>query len=106
MPSDWRRLRLVTTRAVRWGILGCGSIASSTIAPAMRWSEDAELLAIGSRNPERAAAKATELLAPRAYGSYEALLADPDVEAVYLGLPNGEHVRWAISAAEAGKHVL
>lgn len=94
------------TPIVRWGILGCGSIASSAIAPAIRWSEDGELLAIGSRSRDRAAAKAAELGAPRSYGSYEDLLADPDVDAVYLGLPNGEHARWAILAAQAGKHVL
>ncbi|HSO38290.1 MAG TPA: Gfo/Idh/MocA family oxidoreductase, partial [Labilithrix sp.] len=75
------------TPVVRWGILGCGSIASSAIAPAIRWSEDGELLAIASRDLARATAKAAELGAPRAYGSYEALLADPDVDAVYIGLP-------------------
>ena len=91
---------------VRWGILGCGSIATSAIAPAIRWSEDGELLAIGSRTKERALAKAAELGVPRAYGSYEELLADPEIDAVYLGLPNGEHARWALAAAEAGKHVL
>lgn len=94
------------TPVVRWGILGCGSIASSAIAPAIRWSEDGELLAIGSRSAERAAEKAAELGAPRSYGSYPDLLADADVDAVYLGLPNGEHARWALAAAQAGKHVL
>jgi D-xylose 1-dehydrogenase (NADP+, D-xylono-1,5-lactone-forming) len=94
------------TPVVRWGILGCGSIATSAIAPAIRWSEDGELLAIGSRSTDRATAKAAELGAPRAYGRYEDLLADPDIDAVYLGLPTGEHARWAILAAEAGKHVL
>ena len=94
------------TPVVRWGILGCGSIATSAIAPAIRWSEDGELLAIASRDLARATAKAAELGAPRAYGSYEALLADPDVDAVYIGLPNGLHASWAILAAEAGKHVL
>lgn len=91
---------------VRWGVLGCGSIATSAFAPAIRWSIDGELLAIGSRTLERAAEKAAELGAPRAYGRYEDLLADPDIDAVYLGLPNGEHARWAIAAAAAGKHVL
>jgi len=91
---------------VRWGILGCGSIASSAIAPAMQWSTESELLAIASRTPERAAAKAAELGAPRSYGRYLDLLADPDVDAVYLGLPNGLHAHWALQAARAGKHVL
>ena len=94
------------TPVVRWGILGCGSIATSAIAPAIRWSNNGELLAIGSRSKERAAEKAAELGAPRSYGRYEDLLADPDVDAVYLGLPNGEHARWALAAAAAGKHVL
>ena len=93
-------------KPVRWGILGCGSIASSAIAPAIQWAAEGELLAIASRTPERAAAKAMELCAPRAYGRYEDLLADPDVDAVYLGLPNGLHAPWAIRAAQAGKHVL
>lgn len=93
-------------KRVRWGILGCGSIASSAIAPAIQWSANGELLAIASRTPERAAEKAKELGAPRAYGRYEELLADPDVDAVYLGLPNGLHAHWAMHAAHAGKHVL
>ena len=91
---------------VRWGILGCGSIASSAIAPAISWSQDSELLAIGSRTPERAAAKAAELGASRAYGRYEDMLADPEIDAVYIGVPTGEHARWALAAAAAGKHVL
>lgn len=91
---------------LRWGILGCGSIATSAIAPAIRWAEGSELLAVGSRTEDRARAKAAEVGAPRAHGSYEALLADPDIDIVYLGLPNGEHTRWALAAAAAGKHVL
>jgi predicted dehydrogenase len=93
-------------RRVRWGIVGCGSIASSAIAPAVRWSSNGELLAVASRSKERAAERAAAVGAPRAYGTYEALLDDPDVDVVYLGLPNGEHARWAIAAANAGKHVL
>ncbi len=93
-------------KPVRWGIIGCGSIASSAIAPAIAWSAEGELLAIASRTAERAASKALELGAPRAYGSYEELLADPDVEAVYLGLPNGLHAHWAAKTAAAGKHAL
>jgi predicted dehydrogenase len=93
-------------RRVRWGILGCGSIASSAIAPAIRWSANGELVAVGSRSIERARERAAAVGAARAHGRYEALLADPEVDAVYLGLPNGEHARWAIAAAEAGKHVL
>lgn len=91
---------------VRWGILGCGSIATSAIAPAIHWAAENELLAVASRTQKRADEKAAEVGAPRAHGCYEALLADSDVDAVYLGLPNGEHARWAIAAANAGKHVL
>jgi len=91
---------------VRWGILGCGAIATSAVAPAMRWSRGGELRAVGSRTQERAEARARAVEAPVAYGSYEALLADPEIDAIYIGVPNGEHARWARAAAEAGKHVL
>lgn len=92
--------------SVRWGIVGCGSIASAAIAPAIGWADGSELVAVASRSDERARRKATELGAPRAYGAYEALLADEEVDVVYLGLPNGEHARWAVAAARAKKHVL
>jgi predicted dehydrogenase len=91
---------------VRWGILGCGSIATTAIAPAIHWANENELLAVASRTQERADRKAAEVHAPRAYGAYEAVLADSDIDAVYIGIPNGEHARWAIAAAMAGKHVL
>ena len=91
---------------VRWGILGCGSIATSAIAPAIRWSKRSELAAVGSREHARAKQKAAEVGAARAYGSYDDLLADEEIDAIYIGLPNGEHARWAFAAAEAGKHVL
>ena len=91
---------------VRWGILGCGAIATSAVAPAIRWSRGGELRAVGSRTEDRARERARVVEAPVAYGTYDALLADPDIDAVYLGLPNGEHARWARAAAAAGKHVL
>ncbi|MDB5220560.1 MAG: oxidoreductase domain protein [Myxococcaceae bacterium] len=91
---------------VRWGILGCGAIATSAIAPAIHWANRNELLAVGSRTLERATRKAAEVGAPRAHGAYEALLADSDIDAIYIGVPNGEHARWAVAAAAAGKHVL
>ena len=91
---------------VRWGIIGCGSIATTAIAPAIHWADRNELLAVASRSQERADRKAAEVRAPRAYGAYEAVLADSDIDVIYIGTPNGEHARWAIAAAMAGKHVL
>lgn len=91
---------------VRWGVLGYGSIASTAGVPAIKWSYNGELFAIASRAQDTAEEKAKEAGAARAYGSYEALLEDPDVDAVYLALPNGLHETWALRCAEAGKHVL
>jgi predicted dehydrogenase len=91
---------------VRWGIIGCGAIATAAIAPAIHWAGGSELLAVASRTQERATRKAAQVGAPRAFGAYEAILADSDIDALYIGVPNGEHARWAIEAARAGKHVL
>jgi predicted dehydrogenase len=91
---------------IRWGVLGYGSIAASAGVPAIKWSYNGELLALASRSQETADAKAQEAKAPRAYGSYEALLEDDDVDAVYLALPNGLHETWALRCADAGKHLL
>lgn len=91
---------------VRWGIIGCGSIATHAIAPAIRWSHNGELVAVASRDAASARSKAEAIAAPRAHASYEALLADDEIDAVYIGLPNGLHEEWALRAAAAGKHVL
>ena len=91
---------------VRWGVLGAAKIAVEKVIPAMmrgRWSEVA---GIASRDLDRARRVASELGVPKAYGSYEELLADPDIEAVYNPLPNHLHVPLSVKAAEAGKHVL
>jgi predicted dehydrogenase len=93
------------TEPVRWGILSTARINGASI-PHLVESPESELVAVASRTQERADAYATEQGIPRAYGSYEALLADPDVEAVYISLPNGPHVEWSIRCLEAGKHVL
>uniref|UniRef100_A0A0E0M7H0 Uncharacterized protein n=1 Tax=Oryza punctata TaxID=4537 RepID=A0A0E0M7H0_ORYPU len=94
---------------VRFGIMGCASIARK-LARAMLLAPDAAVAAVGSRSKAKARAFAEEtgLLrhAPRLHGSYEALLGDPGVDAVYLPLPTSLHVRWATAAAAAGKHVL
>lgn len=92
--------------AIRWGVLGAARIAMKKVIPGMQASGHARVVAIASRTHERAGRAAEELGIERAYGSYEALLADPDVDAVYIPLPNHLHVPWSIRAAEAGKHVL
>jgi predicted dehydrogenase len=91
---------------VRWGVLGAANIAVRKVIPAMQRGERTQVLAIASRDAEKAQVAATQLGIARAYGSYEALLADPEIEAVYNPLPNHLHVPWTIRAAEAGKHVL
>jgi len=90
---------------VKWGIVSTADINRKVI-PGAHASEKVELLAVASRDQKRADAYAREWEIPRAYGSYEALLGDPDVEAVYISLPNTMHVEWSIKALEAGKHVL
>ena len=91
---------------VRWGVLGVAKIATKKVIPAMQRGEWSQVTAIASRDPEKARQAAAELGIARAYGSYEELLADPEVEAVYNPLPNHLHVPWSVKAAEAGKHVL
>jgi predicted dehydrogenase len=91
---------------VRWGVLGVAGIAVKKVIPAMQRSEYTEVTAIASRDLAKAQAAAGPLGIAKAYGSYEELLADPEIEAVYNPLPNHLHVPWSIKAAEAGKHVL
>src|SRR5258708_8989843 len=92
-------------KKVRWGILSTARIGTAKVIPAMQWGEWSEVVAIASREREKARA-AARLGIPKAYGSYEEMLADPDIEAIYNPLPNHLHVPWSIRAAEAGKHVL
>src|SRR5919202_367366 len=91
--------------AVAWGILGTGKIAR-IVAGALEASDSGELRALGSRTEDRALAFAAELGVPRAYGSYAAVLDDPDVELAYVATHHPAHREWAVRAAEAGKHVL
>ena len=91
---------------VRWGVLGAARIATQKVIPAMQHGEWSEVVAIASRDEAKGVRAAEAAGIPRAYGSYEALLADPDVEAIYNPLPNHLHVPWTARAAEAGKHVL
>ncbi len=94
------------TKKVRWGILGAANIAIRKVIPAMQAGKHCEILGIASRNVENAKQAANELSIPKFYGSYEALLSDSEIEAVYIPLPNHLHVEWSTKAAEAGKHVL
>jgi predicted dehydrogenase len=91
---------------VRWGVLGAARIATNKVIPAMRLGEWSEVVAIASRDRAKAEQAATSLGLARAYDSYEALLADPDIEAIYNPLPNHLHVPLTERAASAGKHVL
>ena len=91
---------------LRWGVLGAARIAINRVIPGMRGSVLARVDAIAARDLARAQAAAAALGIARAYGSYETLLADPEIDVVYVALPNHLHAEWAIRAAEAGKHVL
>jgi predicted dehydrogenase len=93
------------TEKVRWGILSTAKINQALLGP-IRKSERSELAAVASRDQAKADAYARQEGIPKAHGSYEALLADPDVDAVYISLPNSLHCEWTVKAAEAGKHVL
>src|SRR6202790_2297504 len=93
-------------KKVSWGVLGVANIAVKKVLPAMQRGEWCQIAAIASRNLQRAEQAAKELGIGKFYGSYEELLADPEIEAVYNPLPNHLHVPWSIKAAEAGKHVL
>ncbi|HKX17242.1 MAG TPA: Gfo/Idh/MocA family oxidoreductase [bacterium] len=92
-------------KPIRWGVLGVANIAVRTVIPAIQSARGAELVAIASRTPDRAG-EAAERLGVRAHGSYEALLADPEIDAVYIPLPNALHREWTVRSAAAGKHVL
>jgi predicted dehydrogenase len=91
---------------VRWGVLGVANIAVKQVIPAMQQGSWSEVTAIASRDLAKASQTAHSLGIPKAYGSYEELLADDEIDAVYNPLPNHLHVPWTIKAAEAGKHVL
>jgi predicted dehydrogenase len=94
------------SKKVKWGVLSTAKIAREHVIPAMQAGEATDVVAIASRDEHRARVLAKELGIPKAYGSYEALLADPEVEAVYNPLPNHLHAPLTIKALEAGKHVL
>ena len=91
---------------VVWGILSTSSFAVDHMIPALKGTDCVRIGAIASRELAKAERVATACDIPKAYGSYEELLADPEIEAVYVPLPNHLHVPWSVKAAEAGKHVL
>lgn len=91
---------------VRWGILSTAKIGLNRVIPGMQTAGNAEIAAIASRDAARARQAADSLGIPVAYGSYEELLADPDIQAIYNPLPNNLHIDWTLKAVEAGKHVL
>ena len=93
-------------RRLRWGILSTAAIGRHKVIPGISRAEHCEVVAIASRDLAQAERVAAEHSIPSAHGSYEALLADPNVDAVYIPLPNHLHASWTIAAAEAGKHVL
>ena len=99
---------IITTmpKKLRWGVLSTAAIGLKKVIPAMQHGEYSTIDAIASRNAAKAREAATALDIPTAYGSYEDLLADPNIDAIYNPLPNQLHVEWTVKAAEAGKHVL
>ena len=93
-------------KKLRWGVLSTAGIGTRKVLPAMQLGKYTTVTAIASRDLAKAKAVAAALGIPTAYGSYEELVADPDIDAIYNPLPNQMHVPWTIRAAEAGKHVL
>jgi predicted dehydrogenase len=99
-------MRTANAARVRWGILGAAKIAIEKMIPAIQAGHTGVVEAIASRSADRARATAARFAIPRAYGCYEDLLADPEIDAIYNPLPNHLHVPWSLRALEAGKHVL
>lgn len=93
-------------RKIKWGVLGTSKFAAAKVIPAMQGGDYTEVVAIASRDAAKAWSAATLLGIPKAYGSYEALIADREIDAIYNPLPNHLHLPWTQAAAEAGKHVL
>jgi len=91
---------------LRWGVISTANIGRAAVNPAIQASNNGELVAVASRESEAARVFAEQHGIPRSYGSYQDLLDDPDVDAVYNPLPNSMHLEWSVKAMEAGKHVL
>jgi len=95
-----------SNQILQWGIIGCARIAATALIPGIKNSANGDVLAVASRDLEKAQGYAREFDIARTYGSYEALLDDPEIQAVYVPLPNSLHKEWTIKAAHKGKHVL
>ena len=93
-------------KKVKWGVLSTSNFAQTKVIPAMLKSQHTELIAIASRDVSKAQAAANKFGLAKFYGSYEELLADPEIDVIYNPMPNHQHVPWSIKALEAGKHVL
>jgi predicted dehydrogenase len=106
LPTPAAKLDSAISRRIRWGVLSTANIGLKKVLPAMQRGQYSSVAAIASRDLGRAKKAAAALGIPVAYGSYEELLSDPSIDAIYNPLPNQLHVRWTIKAAEAGKHVL
>ena len=94
------------SKKIRWGVLSTANIGMKKVIPGMQQGQYTSIVAIASRDLAKSREAASALGIPTAYGSYEELLADPNIDAIYNPLPNNMHVPWTIKAAEAGKHVL
>ena len=96
----------VLEKSIRWGILSTANIGRAAVIPAIQASRNGQVVAVASRDAQKAADFAAKNGIPRSYGSYEALLDDPEIDAVYIPLPNSLHCEWTIKSAQAGKHIL
>lgn len=94
------------SRVLRWGVLSTANIGRAAVIPAIKASGNGRLVAVASRNAERAEAFASKNGIPEAYGTYEEMLEDPELDALYIPLPNSGHCEWTVKALAAGKHVL
>ena len=93
-------------KKVKWGVLGTANIAKNCTIPGMKKAESCELYAIAGRSKDKAEKFKSEFCFEKAYGSYEELILDPEVQAVYIPLPNDLHIKWVTEALSHGKHVL
>jgi predicted dehydrogenase len=105
-PTPAAKIDTTISRKIRWGVLSTANIGLKKVVPAMKQGRYCSVAAIASRDLVKAQSAAAALGIPVAYGSYEELFADPNIEAIYNPLPNHLHIPWTIKAAEAGKHVL